>query len=318
VGSNPTGPVIKTVRATPSFSVADSTGIKWTDEVEARTPHLVNSSFADYYRATQMSMSPRVKTGVVELDKMLSGGFMRGDVVLLAGGAGTGKSTLGMQYLIEGTKEGEHGIYLTFEELPDQLYRDALNMGWDIKQLENEDKLRVICTSPDVLVEPSGVQVILERPIKEIDARRIVVDSLTHLGMFVKSQDMRLVLYRIVMFFKTKHLSSLLCWEASQKMGQSFAVSEEGISFLTDCIVLLKFIEIESGIRKGVVVLKMRGSQHDKSLREYVITSNGIKVSTPFMEYEGLMSGSPRKASRTDDAVARFSEAFTGRKAKGE
>jgi circadian clock protein KaiC len=265
-----------------------------------------------------MSMSPRVKTGVVELDKMLNGGFMRGDVVLLAGGAGTGKSTLGLQYLIEGTKEGEHGIYLTFEELPDQLYRDALNMGWDVRQLEVQDKLRVICTSPEVLVEPSGARVILEGPIKEIDAKRIVVDSLTHFSMFLKSQDMRLELYRIAMFFKTKRLSSLLCWEASQKMGQSFAISEEGISFLTDCVVLLKFIEIESGIRRGVVVMKMRGSPHDKSLREYVITSNGIKVSTPFMEYEGLMTGSPRKASRTDDAVAKFSEAFTGGKPKGD
>ena len=150
------------------------------------------------------------------------------------------------------TKEGEPGIYLTFEELPEQLYRDAQNLGWDLRQLEKQIKLRLICTSPDVLVEPSGIQAILEAPVKEIDARRIVVDSLkNHFRMFLKSQDMRLQAYRTVMFFKTKNLSSLLCWGSSQMMGQSFVVSEEGISFLTDCIVLVKFIEIRSGIRRG-------------------------------------------------------------------
>lgn len=263
-----------------------------------------------------MSSLPRVKTGIAELDKMLSGGFMRGDAVLVAGGAGTGKSTLGLHYMVEGAKQGEPGIYLTFEELPDQLYRDALSMGWDLRQMEKQNMMRVICTSPDVLVEPSGIQAILEGPIKEIGARRIVVDSVSHLRMFLKSQDMRLQVYRTVMFFKTKNLSSLLIWESSQMMGQSFAVSEEGISFLTDCIILLKFIEIDSGIKRGIVVLKMRGSQHDRSLREYDITSGGIKVSTPFTEYEGLMTGSPRKATITDKAVARFSEAFSGQKGK--
>jgi circadian clock protein KaiC len=256
-----------------------------------------------------MSLSPRVKTGIAELDKMLSGGFMRGDTVLLAGSAGTGKSTLGLQVLAEGAKEGEPGIYLTFEELPDQLYRDALSMGWDLRLLEKQHKIRVICTSPDVLVESSGIQAILEGPIKEVNARRIVVDSLSHFRMFLKSEDMRLQVYRTVMFFKTKNLSSLLCWESSQFLGQSFAVSEEGVSFLSDCIVLLKFIEIESGVRRGIVVLKMRGSSHDTKLREYEITSSGIRVSAPFTEYEGLLTGNPRRSGM--EAISRgFAAAF--------
>ncbi len=260
-----------------------------------------------------MSNSNRVKTGVAELDKMLKGGFMRGDSVLLAGGAGTGKSTLCLQYLVQGAIASEPGIYLTFEELPEQLYRDAQNMGWDLRQLEKQNKLRVICTSPDVLVESSGIQAILEGPVKEINARRIVIDSLSHFGLFVKPQDMRLQVYRTVMFFKTKNLSSMLCWEASQVVGQSFAVSEQGISFLTDCIVLLKYIEIESGIRRGIVVLKMRGSDHDRKLREYEITSSGIKVSAPFTEYEGLLTGSPTKRA-SDKFAELFSKAAAGKK----
>jgi circadian clock protein KaiC len=253
-----------------------------------------------------MSTSARVRTGIAPLDKMLGGGFMRGDSVLLAGSAGTGKSTLCLQYLVQGAKEGEPGIYLTFEELPDQLYRDAGNIGMDLRTLEREKKLKVICTSPDVMVEAEGVQAILEGPIAEINARRIAVDSLSHFSMFVKPEGMRLQVYRTVMFFKTKNLSSLLCWEAPQLTGHSFSVSEEGISFLTDCIVLLRYIEIESGIRRGIVVLKMRGSAHDKLLREYEITSTGIKVQAPFTEYEGLLAGSPTKR-----ASEKFAELFT-------
>lgn len=78
----------------------------------------------------------RVKTGIAQLDHMLGGGFLAGDAVLVMGGAGTGKTTLGLQYLVNGATEfGENGIYVTFEQMPDQLYRDAMNFGWDFCSL---------------------------------------------------------------------------------------------------------------------------------------------------------------------------------------
>jgi circadian clock protein KaiC len=262
-----------------------------------------------------MSATPngRVQTGIQELDTMLHGGFMRGDAVLLAGSAGTGKSTIGFQYLLQGAKDGEAGIYLTFEELPDQLYRDANNFGWDLRKLEEENKLKVICTSPDVLMEPSGLEAILASPVKEMNARRIVVDSLSHFNMFMKPDSLRMQVYRNVMYFKTKGLSSILIWEASQSPSSSFAISEEGISFLTDCIVLLKMIEIESALRRGLVIMKMRGSQHDRRLREYDITPTGVKVFGAFDNYEGLMGGAPTRA-----ASEKFAELFkqSAKKAK--
>src|SRR5881628_702347 len=96
----------------------------------------------------------RNKTGIVELDEMLRGGFMDKDAVMVAGSAGTGKTTLALEYLVNGaTQFGEPGIYLTFEQLPDQLYRDAENFGWNLRKLETENKLRVVCTSPDLLLD---------------------------------------------------------------------------------------------------------------------------------------------------------------------
>jgi circadian clock protein KaiC len=251
--------------------------------------------------------SPRVRTGIAEFDRMLGGGFMRGDAVMLAGSAGSGKTTLALQYLVNGaTQFGEPGIYMAFEQLPDQLYRDARNFGWDLPRLEAEGKLRVICTSPNLFVEDGAAEALLDQPVKEIGARRIVVDSLSHLSMFVKEEDMRLQLYRTIMLFKSKGLSSILLWEAQQTAAHTFAISDVGTSFLVDAIVMLRFVEIDSAIRKAMVIMKMRGSAHDRRLREYEITPNGITVEETFESYAGVLSGQPTKT-----ATEKFTELFT-------
>jgi len=253
----------------------------------------------------------RVKTGIMELDEMLRGGFMEGDAVLLAGSAGTGKTTLALQYLVTGiTRFGEPGIYVTFEELPDQIYRDAKNFGWDLRSLEEANKFKLVCTSPNLLLE-SGTQTILDEVIKELPAKRIAIDSLSHLAMYVQENQLRQEAYRLVRHLKTRELSSLLLWEVNQTGGSSFSVTEIGLSFLVDCIVVLKQIEIESSLRKAILIQKMRGSDHDKRLREFEITPGGFKIESAFSEYEGLMTGSGRKV-----ASEKFVELFRGASGK--
>ena len=240
----------------------------------------------------------RQKTGIVELDAMLRGGFLERDAVMVAGSTGTGKTTLALQHLVNGiTKFGEPGIYLTFEQLPDQIYRDAENFGWDLKRLEQQDKFRLVCTSPDLLLETDGAEQILDQTIKEIQPRRLVIDSLNHLEMHVPRGDLRRETYRILMYAKTRGISPLVIWEAQQGLGQSFNVTEAGLSFLVDCILLMKFVEIDSAMKKALVIMKMRGSDHDKELREYKITPEGFKIEGGFTDYEGVMSGSPRRVA---------------------
>src|SRR5438132_13454766 len=128
----------------------------------------------------------RQKTGIVELDAMLHGGFLDRDAVMVAGSAGTGKTTLALQHLVIGiTKFGEPGIYLTFEQLPDQIYRDAQNFGWDLKKLEEQDKFSLVCTRPDLLLEPDGAGQLLHSTIQEIQPRRLALDSLNHLELYL-------------------------------------------------------------------------------------------------------------------------------------
>ncbi|MBI2183608.1 MAG: AAA family ATPase [Thaumarchaeota archaeon] len=259
----------------------------------------------------------RVKSGLLELDEMLGGGFMGGDSVMIAGSAGTGKTTLALQHLVNGvTMFGDNGIYVTFEQLPDQIYRDAKNFGWNLRKMEDENTLRLVCTSPQLLLESDGGESLLDEYIREIHPRRIVIDSLSHLAMYVDEKELRKETYRLVMHLKTRGLSSLLLWESPQIVGQSFSVTEEGLSFLVDCIILLKLVEIESSMKKALTVLKMRGSEHDKRLREFEITQQGIKVASPFSDYDGIITGSPRKRVTIEEAVGRFSEAFTAKRKK--
>jgi len=257
----------------------------------------------------------RSKTGIAELDEMLRGGFMYKDAVMIAGSAGTGKTTLGLEYLVNGaTQFGEPGIYLTFEQLPDQIYRDAENFGWNLKNLEAEDKLRVVCTSPDLLLEPDGEEQLLGDTIKELRPRRMVIDSLNHLEMYVPHGDIRKESYRILMYLKTRGISPLVIWEAQQGL-DSYAVTQAGMSFLVDCMLILKFVEIDSSMKKALVIMKMRGSDHDKRLREYEITAHGLRVRAPFSGYEGIITGSPHR-SLTEEVAGAWDTAFTKTKHK--
>ncbi len=244
----------------------------------------------------------RVRTGIPELDEMLRGGFMEGDAVLLAGSAGTGKTTLGLQYLVNGvSKFNEAGVYVTFEELPDRIYRDAANFGWDLRRMEEENMFKAVCTSPNLLLESVNI---LDETVREIRPKRIVIDSLSHLSMLLEERAFRREAYRLIMQIKTREISSLLVWESSAA-GNSMMLTDVGLSYLVDCVIMLKPVEIESSIRKALAVLKMRGSDHDKHLREFEITPTGVKITSAFANYEGLISGVPRKV-----ASEKFMEMF--------
>jgi circadian clock protein KaiC len=251
----------------------------------------------------------RVSTGIEEFDRMIGGGFMRGDAVMVAGSAGTGKTTLALQYLVNGvTRYGENGIYVSFEQLPDQIYRDARNFGWDLRKLEEQNRLRVVCTSPNLLLEGNAGS-LLEDVIEEIHPRRIVIDSMSHLAMYLDEKDMRKEAYRIIMWLKTRGLSSILIWESPQILGQELSITEVGLSFLVDCIVLLRQIEVESSIRHVIVVLKMRGSNHEKNLREYWISDSGVRVGSQLLGYEDILTGTAR---RLHPMAERFGEWLKG------
>ncbi|MCX7680545.1 MAG: ATPase [Anaerolineae bacterium] len=239
----------------------------------------------------------RVKTGIPGLDEMLHGGFLPQTANLVEGAPGTGKTTLGMQFIYHGIIACEEpGIILTFEEFPQQYYRDASNFGWDFQQMEREDKLRVVMSSPEVSkadLEHVGGRI--ERLIREIGARRILVDSISHFERLSNSRtSFRELAFSFINALKREGLTIVLTREQPALLGERIS-PENGLAFLVDSYILLRYVEIESTMHKALIVLKMRGSDHDKGIRQFEITSRGIEVRAPFEGREGIMSGSPRR-----------------------
>jgi circadian clock protein KaiC len=251
----------------------------------------------------------RVKTGIPGLDEMLLGGLLSQTANLVEGAPGTGKTTLGMQFIYHGIVAcGEPGLILTFEEFPQQYYSGAASFGWDFRQMEREGKLRVVMTSPEVSkadLEQVGGRI--EGLVQEIGAKRILVDSLSHFERL--SQDtahLRSIVYGFVNALKREGLTAVLTRESVALLGGGEGM-DDPFAFLVDSYILLRYVEIESAIRKALLVLKMRGSNHDKGIRQFEITSRGVEVRAPFEGREGIMSGSPRRM------VDSFVQAFVRR-----
>ncbi|HEY4691022.1 MAG TPA: ATPase domain-containing protein [Anaerolineae bacterium] len=254
-------------------------------------------------------MNERMKTGITGLDEMLGGGFLPETANLVEGAPGTGKSTLGMQFIANGILHyNQPGLILTFEEFPQQYYRDAEAFGWPFRDLEKADKLRVIMTSPEVSqadLEHVGGRI--ESLVREIGARRILVDSLSHFERVASSPiELRTAVFGFVNALKREGLTTLLTRESAALIGEG-DLGEEDVAFLMDSFVMLRYVEIDSAVRKAVLVLKVRGSDHAKDIRQFEITTTGIEVRSKFEGREGILSGSPHRMAES------FVEAFVRR-----
>ncbi len=250
----------------------------------------------------------RVKTGITGLDEMTSGGFIRGTANLVEGAPGTGKTTLGMQFIYNGIVQAkEPGLIITFEEFPQQYYHDAAAFGWDFPELEKKGLLRVIMTSPEVSrLDLESVDGMIEKHVNQMGARRVVVDSITHFARL--SQDpiqLRGLEFAFINALKRQGLTSVLTRESPVLLGEF--TEDTNIGFVVDSYLILRYVEIESTIRKALLVLKMRGSDHAKDIRQYDISDNGIEVQSKFEGREGILSGSPRRMADS------FVEAFVKR-----
>ena len=252
----------------------------------------------------------RVATGITGLDDMLHGGLLRGSAALIEGAPGTGKSTIGMQFIHYGaTKADEPGLILTFEMFPRQYYRDAANYGWDFRALEAANKLRVVMSSPEVSrADLQRVNGQIEGMMETIGARRILVDSLSHFERMTRDPvELRLMVYEFINGLKRLGLTVMLTRENAALLGET-ADTEEDLAFVVDAYILLRYVELAGSVRRALLVLKLRGSDHAKDIRQYEITAHGLEVRAKFEGQQGIMSGNP-----ISTAAEAFVQAF-GRK----
>ncbi len=233
----------------------------------------------------------RASLGVTGLDEMTHGGVLSSSSTLVAGSAGTGKTLLCLHFLLEGIRHGDPGLLVTFQETPSMLYAFAKGFGWDLNQLQSEGQLAILYSSPVELGVDEHTHLIQEA-IEACGARRIAMDSLKDIELAtadkVRYKD---YVYSLVNSFRQQGITSMLTSEITEIFG-AFNVSEYGISFVADSVILLRYVELSGRIARAVSVLKMRGSDHAKDIREYqIFAEGGVRVLTPFVDYETILSG---------------------------
>jgi circadian clock protein KaiC len=251
----------------------------------------------------------RLSVGVPELDKMMGGGILEGDSLLVAGPSGTGKSALATQFIAEGLRNGEPGIMAIFEERPQGYTERANSFGLNLKTPQEQGKLEILYLRPLDLSVDETMQEILDA-ITRVGAKRLVIDSLVGFEMALAPgfrEDFRESLYRMIVALTGAGVTILSTVEVEDKF-TALPFSHYAISFLTDDIIRFRHVEIGGQLRKVMMVVKMRGGNHSKDIREYVITDKGMVVIHPRRtDYTGLTTGipqrtGPRKAQETEAA----------------
>jgi len=251
----------------------------------------------------------RLSIGIPELDKMLGGGILEGDSLLVAGPSGTGKSALATQFIAEGLRRGEPGIMAIFEERPEGYTQRAGAFGLNLKAAQQKGTLETLYLRPLDLSVDEAMQAILDA-IGRVGAKRLVIDSLVGFEMALAPgfrTDFRESLYRMIGALTGAGITVLSTVEVEDSF-TALQFSHYAISFLTDDIIRLRYVEIDGQLRKVMVVIKMRGGNHSKDIREYVITDKGVVVIHPRRtDYNALITGipertGPRKAQETEVA----------------
>ncbi|MBW4044157.1 MAG: AAA family ATPase [Acidobacteria bacterium] len=238
----------------------------------------------------------RLSSGIPALDEMMGGGIPEGDSLLIAGASGTGKSLLATQFIAAGIREGEPGIVAVFEERPDEYAGRASIFGLDLETPIRDGTLEVIYLRPLDLSVDEMMQELLDA-VKRTDAKRLVIDSLAGFEMALAPgfrADFRESLYRMIFALTGLGITILSTLEMEESFTE-FRFSTYSISFLTDDIIRLRYVEIDGQLRKIMMVVKMRGAAHSPDIREYEITADGVTIGERLANYSELITGIPHK-----------------------
>ena len=249
-------------------------------------------------RLTQESSTKRVTSGIKQLDQMCGGGFFRDSIVLVSGATGTGKTLLTTQFLNGGIKANERTLLFAFEESRDQLYRNAAAWGMEFEKAEQRGRLKVVNQYPHAMPMEDHL-VRMRDMIAEFKPNRVAVDSLSALERVFSLRSFREFVISLTSTLKKERVAGLFTSTTPQLLGGG-SVTEKHISTLTDSIILLRYVEVNGAMRRSINVLKMRGSPHDTSLREYSIDGKGMHIGETFHGIAGILTGQARLVAEDD------------------
>ena len=246
-------------------------------------------------QADSEAIETRLSTGIPRLDDMLGGGLPNGYSVLVAGPSGSGKSILAAAFLAEGARRGENGVLAAFEQNPKRARSSA------VMSLINDGRIGVIENRASDLSTDEILWLFMQ-DIRRLDAKRVVIDSLSGFELAVAPtfrDDFRESLSRMVATLTSTGVTLLMTCELEDRYGD-LRFSPYGTAFMTDAIIVQRYIEVESRLRRLLAVVKVRGSNHSHELREFTIAESGILIGDMLPNEEGLLGGRPTKKRSAD------------------
>ncbi len=258
--------------------ISPTSRLKKTRRKKRVIKKIVDSSKNVLRRAGIIKKVPRAGSGIPSFDNMTEKGFERDSINLIVGGSGSGKSIFALQFLMEGLKRGETGLYVTFEERKDEFYKNMKKFGWDLEKAEKSGKFIFLEYSPEkvkmMLDEGGGT---IESLVLRYKIQRMVIDSITSFSLLfddpLSKRQANLGLFDIISKWECTTLLTVQD-DPSKVKGGNIST----IEFEADSITLLYFTKIKGKRQRFIEILKMRGTKHSKETRIFEISPRGIKI----------------------------------------
>lgn len=216
-----------------------------------------------------------VKTGIPGVDEMLKGGLPKGSITLVSGPPGIGKSNLGLQFVYNGaTKFGENGVYIAVEDTPYRVKKYANAFGWDFEKLEQENKVMII--GQDISGVETESEITLRKAIKDVGAKRIVLDSITLFKYLFKDENERRP--NILKFIKKLKKTGCTTVMIGEEQSPFKRIDYDAEHFLADGVMMLFWLRHKGNYDRAFRIVKMRGIEINTSIKPMKITSEGVIV----------------------------------------
>ena len=248
----------------------------------------------------------RISSGVPRLDAMLGGeGYYRGSSILISGTAGTGKTSLSAHFAQATCQRGERCLYLAFEESPAQLIRNMKSIGVDLTPWVKKGLLRLESSRPTL----HGIEMHLATIHKMVDNFRpqvVIIDPISNFSSAGTLADAEAMLLRLIDFLKARQITAMFVNLTAG--GNAWEKTDLGVSSLIDTWILLRDIELAGERNRGLYVLKSRGMKHSNQIREFLITSEGIRLEDVYVGPEGVLTGSMRAAQEDRERAAALAQ----------
>ena len=243
--------------------------------------------------------SDRVSTGVPRLDAMMSGqGYYRGSSILVSGTAGTGKSSLAAAFADSTCRRGERCLYFSFEESPEQIMRNMASIGFDLGQWVKKGLLKFRSVRPSLYGLESHL-VSMHTLVNAFKPAAVIMDPITNLSSLGDTGEIRAMLTRMIDFLKNGHITAF--FTSLTAGGNAYEQSEVGISSLMDTWLLLRMVESANERNRILYVLKSRGMAHSNQMREFMLSSEGIKLLDVYIGSGTVFTGSARMVQEARD-----------------